>query len=210
MIEIALCLAIIGFAMVAIIGILPTGMQVQKDNREDTIINQDGTFLLDSIRYAITNSAALSNNLESLVIRSNNVIVARYTNELSSRQIIGLLSQPKYLDGPDGYTPRAIFYANSGALANYAAGTRDLSFRYAIFTEVLPYGYGNVANPVNPMLETNLYELRLTARWPVLGQGDGMKFGSGRQVFRTLVSGQLSNDGSGLYFFVPAKFLTGN
>ena len=29
MIEIALCLAIIGFAMVAIIGVLPTGMQGQ-------------------------------------------------------------------------------------------------------------------------------------------------------------------------------------
>ena len=38
MIEIALCLAIIGFALVAIIGILPAGMQVQKDNREDTIV----------------------------------------------------------------------------------------------------------------------------------------------------------------------------
>jgi len=30
MIEIALCLAIIGFALVAIIGVLPTGMGVQK------------------------------------------------------------------------------------------------------------------------------------------------------------------------------------
>src|SRR5436190_18277631 len=37
MIEIALCIAIIGFALVAIIGILPAGMQVQKDNREDTV-----------------------------------------------------------------------------------------------------------------------------------------------------------------------------
>ena len=43
MIEIALCLAIIGFALVAIIGVLPTGMGVQRQNREETIINQDAT-----------------------------------------------------------------------------------------------------------------------------------------------------------------------
>jgi len=41
MIEIAICLGVIGFALVAIIGILPTGMSVQKDNRQETIINQD-------------------------------------------------------------------------------------------------------------------------------------------------------------------------
>ena len=41
MIEIALSLAIIGFALVAIIGALPKGMNVQRENREETIINQD-------------------------------------------------------------------------------------------------------------------------------------------------------------------------
>ena len=45
MIEIALSLAIIGFALVAIIGVLPIGMNVQKDNREATIVNQDATVL---------------------------------------------------------------------------------------------------------------------------------------------------------------------
>src|ERR1017187_7333323 len=50
MIEIAISLAIIGFALVAIIGVLPIGMNVQKDNREETIINQDATVLMDAIR----------------------------------------------------------------------------------------------------------------------------------------------------------------
>ena len=50
MVEIALSIAIVGFAMVAIIGVLPTGFQVQRDNREETIINQDGTYLLEAIR----------------------------------------------------------------------------------------------------------------------------------------------------------------
>ena len=36
MVEIAICLAIIGFALVAIIGVLPIGMNTQRDNREET------------------------------------------------------------------------------------------------------------------------------------------------------------------------------
>ena len=50
MIEIAISLAVIGFALVAIIGVLPIGMNVQKDNREETIINQDATVFMDAIR----------------------------------------------------------------------------------------------------------------------------------------------------------------
>src|SRR6266498_5438926 len=50
MIEIAIALGVIGFALVAIIGILPAGLEVQRDNRSETIINQDGTFWLEAIR----------------------------------------------------------------------------------------------------------------------------------------------------------------
>ena len=50
MIEIAIALGIIGFALVAIIGILPAGLQVQRDNKEDTIINQEGTYLMETLR----------------------------------------------------------------------------------------------------------------------------------------------------------------
>src|SRR6267378_355951 len=50
MIEIAIALAVIGFALAAIIGVLPTGMNVQKENREETIVNFDSAFLLDAIR----------------------------------------------------------------------------------------------------------------------------------------------------------------
>jgi prepilin-type N-terminal cleavage/methylation domain-containing protein len=68
MIEIAISLAVIGIALVGIIGVLPSGMNVQKENREETIINQDATILMEAIRngargvddmtnyiYAITN-----------------------------------------------------------------------------------------------------------------------------------------------------------
>ena len=68
MVEIAICLAVIGIALVAIIGVLPIGMHTQRDNREETIINQDATVFIEAIRggargmddltnyvYAITN-----------------------------------------------------------------------------------------------------------------------------------------------------------
>ncbi|HEV7927449.1 MAG TPA: hypothetical protein VGR14_19010 [Verrucomicrobiae bacterium] len=57
MIEIALAIGVIGFALVAIIGILPAGLNVQKDNREDTLISQDAPYFLDAIR----NGAVVSN-----------------------------------------------------------------------------------------------------------------------------------------------------
>lgn len=68
LIEIALCMAIIGFALVSILLVLPGGMNTQRETREQTIINEDASVLLEAIRggarglddltnyvYAITN-----------------------------------------------------------------------------------------------------------------------------------------------------------
>jgi type II secretory pathway pseudopilin PulG len=66
MIEIAICLAIIGFALVAIIGILPLGMNVQKENREETIINQDASLLMEAFRNGAKGSDDLTNYIISI------------------------------------------------------------------------------------------------------------------------------------------------
>src|SRR5581483_9765529 len=71
MIEIALCLAIIGFALVAIIGVLPTGMDVQKNNREETVIDQDATLWMDAIR----NGAQAYDDLTNYIVAITNVQV---------------------------------------------------------------------------------------------------------------------------------------
>jgi type II secretory pathway pseudopilin PulG len=63
MIEIAISLAIIGFALVAIIGVLPLGMNTQRDNREETVINQDATVLLEVIRGAARGADNLTNSV---------------------------------------------------------------------------------------------------------------------------------------------------
>ena len=56
MIEIAICLAIIGVALVGIIGVLPYGMNTQRDNREETVIGQDANTLLPLITQRIARS----------------------------------------------------------------------------------------------------------------------------------------------------------
>jgi type II secretory pathway pseudopilin PulG len=126
MVEIAICLAIIGFALVAIIGILPTGMQVQKENRQETVINQDATVFLDAIRNGAQGLDDLTNYVMGITnwvtpykssgAPSGATVTNIYTYNGSSRdgaqlnppfpitngfRIIGLLSTPKYVPSVD-------------------------------------------------------------------------------------------------------------
>ena len=145
MIEIAISLAIIGFALVAIIGVLPIGMNVQKDNREETIINQDASVCMDAIR----NGAQGLDDLTNYVVAITNSVtpyrpsgipngptdVYGYTYSSSTKngaqlsppfpinngfRIVGLLSTPKYVP----YSARG----GSGYYSNHvAAYVRSLS-----------------------------------------------------------------------------------
>ena len=76
MVEIALALAVIGFALVAIIGVLPAGMSVQRDNRESTIVNFDANFLMDAIKSGTVGLDDLTNH----VIVISNIITFFNTN----------------------------------------------------------------------------------------------------------------------------------
>jgi type II secretory pathway pseudopilin PulG len=76
MVEIAISLAIIGFALVAIIGVLPLGLDVQKDNRQETIINQDAGYFMDAIR----NGARGLDDLTNYVIGITNYWTLYNTN----------------------------------------------------------------------------------------------------------------------------------
>ena len=134
MVEIAICLAIIGLALVAIIGVLPLGMKVQRDNREETVINQDATVLLESIRngvrggYDLTNYVTEIDNYVTLFdqnlakIRTDTYIytLTNYTVNGSlaaiqfgltnNARIVGLLSTPEFLDG--NYNPVNLLVPN--------------------------------------------------------------------------------------------------
>ena len=68
MIELVICLGIIAFALVAIIGVLPVGINVQKDNREETIIVQDGMYWMEAIRSGATGLDNLTNHVDYIRI----------------------------------------------------------------------------------------------------------------------------------------------
>jgi len=127
MIEIAISLAVIGFALVAIIGILPTALNVQKDNRQETIINQDASIFMNGIRNGerglddLTNYVvAITNYWRGYTPRgapsgSAHVSAYTYTNSwldsglatpqfpiTNGSRIIGLLSRPKIIPQPGG------------------------------------------------------------------------------------------------------------
>jgi type II secretory pathway pseudopilin PulG len=144
MIEIAICLAVIGFALAAIIGVLPLGMNVQRENREETIINQDGNVFLNGIR----NGEMGIEDLTKYVLAITNFVteydglgkprpqVYGYTYFNSSLngaamsppmpintpyRIIGLLSTPRY-------TPMESVRGSLGFRSNYVvAYVRSLS-----------------------------------------------------------------------------------
>ncbi len=73
LVEIAIAIAVVSFALVAIIGVLPTGMQVQKENREETIITHDAKMLIEAIRTGSTNLHNLAGNLEWIQFYTNGV-----------------------------------------------------------------------------------------------------------------------------------------
>ncbi len=121
MVEIALSLAIIGIGMIAIIGVLPRGLKVQRENREETIISQDATVWLNAIRSGargyddLTNYVDAITNIVTEYDRNGNVIEGPHrfgytwsqctfnTTELppidvitNGYRIVGLLTTPRF------------------------------------------------------------------------------------------------------------------
>ena len=126
MIEIAISLAIIGFALVAIIGILPAGMNAQRDNRQETIVNQDASILMDAVRngerglddltnyvVGITNDQTSYNRAGgggATVTFAYTVPMGYVNNSPNNRlaltngyTIIGVLSTPKIIPNRSGF-----------------------------------------------------------------------------------------------------------
>jgi len=117
MIEVAISLAIIGFALVAIIGVLPYGLNTQRDNREETVINQDATVLIEAIRNGAYGYDELTNNVFAITNDwqqfdnqgkpTGNKGSRGYTYDAAfnnlyltnGARIIGLLSTPQFTAG---------------------------------------------------------------------------------------------------------------
>jgi len=150
LVEIAICLAIIGIGLVAIIGVLPIGMNTQRDNREETLINQDATVLMEAIRggarglddltnyvYAITNYWTKykadgsvngnSGNINGYTFANSFIALGYYSSGspiTNGINIIGLLSYPEFTD-LSGNPTNNLFY---GGYSNHiVAYVRSMS-----------------------------------------------------------------------------------
>jgi type II secretory pathway pseudopilin PulG len=152
MVEIAISLAIIGIALVGIIGALPLGMRMQRDNREQTVINQDATIFMEAIRSGTRGLDDLTNYVFMI---TNTYAHAAYSNFNGGAQIVGLLSTPEFVDANNqstipanaAYSNRmvALVYSMSGPAVEkppQANGSliRQSSFSYGLMCENLPVG----------------------------------------------------------------------
>lgn len=239
LIEIAISLAIIGFALVAIIGVLPLGLEVQRDNREETVINHDSMLLMDAIRNGARGYDDLTNYIYEIrnywaIYESTNAPPTRSGTDVYDRtkgsaygvnlpdfrldtggRIVGLLSMPKLL--PNNFTVPfvsnhvvAFVRSINGPAVEKApqadAGVQELTFSYRLVpTVVRPPSY-DLFTPYAKNLESNLSELRLFFRWPLLPNGEA---GASRQSYRSMVGGRMiiTNDmGQNLFFFQPSAF----
>ncbi len=215
MIEVALSLAIVGFAMVAIIGVLPTGLNVQQKNREDTIIMQDSGLLIEAIRSGL-NSGALSVLAENMVTLqvSNSQGTATFVNgDLTPREIVAQLCRPA--SEPNGNTNQvfAQFRSLSGNLGERALTNSTVVFSYLVQPEIRPYT-NFLADTNSPyytnfmgVITNNLHEVKLTFQWPVYESG---AIGQNRQVVRTLISGRLLSVGLSAGFLTNGYFFQAN
>jgi len=206
MIEIAIALAVIAFALVAIIGVLPTGLNVQKDNLADTIINQDGAYFMEAIKSGSQGLDELTNSVEEISIYDGTTLLQSQGDFRTGMEIIGHLS---YFGGKDIVTTTAIVRALSGGAAEKGSDkdTRDLAFKYQLKVQIVSFlnNHDDLyrTEDVRRALQQKLYEITLDFRWPILANGEP---GNGHRIFRSLVAADLlvkNVGGRDLFFFQP-------
>src|SRR6266516_7883337 len=156
MVEIAISLGVIAIALVAILGVLPTGVRVQRDNREDTILNQEGVFWVEAIRSWSKGLDYLTNYVDTITI-SNRFGLTNFYNPVGTvtpsgtgtklliltngQTIIGLLTFPKVtFDASKNLLTNRVtarVRALTGSAAEQSRSARDMAFAYQIVSEVV-------------------------------------------------------------------------
>ena len=220
LVEVALALAIFAFALTAIFGVLPAGVTAQRDSRDETIINYDARYWMEAIRsgqmpqgynadgsvkeWQAVSHKALTNHVYWVrVERPASTNLFTYAQQSDwPESVIGRLSFPDAL--PDSTPPEggikkvAKVRSLTGRMGNPLAGSNP-SFHYFLETSI---------TPLTPQ-RTDLYQLRLTFKWPILTDAAGNEtIGTSAKTFTTLVSGTLF----GGYFdtnAVPTQARTG-
>ena len=213
MVEIALCLGIIAFALVAILGIMPTGARVQRDNREESIIEQDARYIMEAIRGGseFLPTSDRRSGMPYLLERTNNPanINDMWTanippNPVTASEFITFLTNPNATPANPGFK-RAHIRSLSGSMATKSSNTNahDLAFSYQLDANVVPFwqtGWRNV-DTTNGFFCSNLYLVRLEFRWPLRPDGTvaAQPGNASPKTYNLLVSGHVLPINNGLY-----------
>ena len=234
MMEIAICLAIIGFALVAIIGVLPIGLNTQRDNREETIINQEATVLLEAIRSGsrgaddLTNYVYAITNFQVWFKLGNSPVTQPYGFVRgdgfidTGAKIIGVLSTPEFTTYPyripinnnwnnNGYSNHIVAYVRSlnGLAAEKPPQNNQImvedSFTYRLLCVNAPMAADNSGKLVGFAKQLAANQHELRLTF-LWPQLPNGNVGSGRQTFRTLVAGQLVQTNLNYFYYQSQSF----
>jgi hypothetical protein len=224
MVEIAISLAVVAFALVAILGVLPTGLRVQRDNREETIVNADGAYLLEALRTGNDRLGLLSNSVYFVRLNFKNGTWRNIPNDppgVAGQTLLGLLGTPKSTANQGVSNVVAWVRALNSPAIGLDPNARDVAFRYQLVAEIQPFlgfppgitnrlGTNELARVT--ALQEHLYEVRLTMGWPlyndVVTAPNNARVGSRRRTFRALLAGSaytnmvraVNNDWFGVYY----------
>jgi hypothetical protein len=122
--------------------------------------------------------------------------------------IIGLLSRPRSEGKVEAYV-KALSGAASEKSPQANAIINEAAFSYRMVPEIESYQDPSELGGSPVALRRNLHEVRLLFRWPLLPGHDSAtglpKMGNGRQVYRLLVGGSLTQSGAvpEAWFFQP-------
>ena len=152
MIEIAIALGVIGFALVAIIGILPIGLEVQRDNRSETIINQDATLWLEAIRSGAVGMNELPSYVDNISLIERNPNDNSFVSSNRWTRVGTPPATPKFTTGADviglltwgaGGTNREVrvqvaAFSGSAAEKELDPAKREMAFSYLLRVVIEP------------------------------------------------------------------------
>ena len=235
LLVIAVSLAVIGFAIVAVLGVLPTALNVQRDTRERTVVLQDANYFMEAVRRGAQGTNDLVSYVERMwdvslqggSIKSLELASASFPRD---QDVLQLLSEANYSSPTNSsdthlYTV-ALVRSLSGSAAEKgpnAVGDR-IAFKYLIKSEVVPVQSipEEAMRPLTPLdfredaqriqlaqrLNRDLYEFRFTIYWPAIPEDFVLGSTPRNQInFRTYVGGDLStNNPSGQLHFNPRRY----
>lgn len=207
MIEIAVSIAIVGFALVAVIGVLPAGLNTQRDNREETMVNQDAQYLVEALTHGVKQTGYLSNIVSRIEwVGTNDITVQTFNRPFYNEQVIGLLSVKHgyRTNNTDVLSARAVMRSmNGSAVLGWSptdTTSQDLALWYVVEVQIQPSltafpsakgrnFFAQNEGAKEDALRANLHELRITFRWP--SNPDGSIVGQNRLVFRSSLAGEI-------------------